>query len=171
MNYNNTGGDPATGLRMATAKAPLKNPLEARLGYQIRRASVTMMASLARRLDRLGVTATEASILILVAANPGVTQTDIARTLAIQRANMAPLVNGLMARGLLQREAADGRSHALHLTKAGAQCARQGLRQMQAHDEQFLGTLTGTECRRMTALLSGIWSSGDIKPPGKRRSG
>jgi DNA-binding MarR family transcriptional regulator len=146
---------------MTSSKDRLKNPLETRLGYQIRRASMAMMASLARRLGETGVTAAEASILILVASNPGVTQTDIARSLAIKRANMVPLVNGLMARGLLEREPADGRSHALHLTKAGAQAARQAQRQMQAHDTQFFGGLSEAERRKLSGLLSGIWDESE----------
>lgn len=135
----------------------LKNSLEGRLGYQLRRASVTMMASLAKRMAHIGVTTTEASILILVADNPTVTQTELARTLGIKRANMVPLVTGLMARKLLAREPADGRSHALHLTAAGAQVVRQAQRQMQDHENHYFGGLSAAESKRLLAMLRAVW--------------
>lgn len=98
---------------MADPDLDLENPLEERLGYQLRRASNAMMTELAGRLETLNLRIVEASVLVLIKANPAITQTEIGRSLGIQRANMVPLIAGLMERGLVNRQAADGRSHAL----------------------------------------------------------
>jgi DNA-binding MarR family transcriptional regulator len=143
---------------MAILELALRNPLEARLGYQLRRASGVLMADLGSRLATLDLTPTEASILILIEANPGAIQTDIGRALAVKRANMVPLVAGLMARDLIAREAADGRSHALTVTEAGRKRAREAQRMMQEHEDCFFGDLAAGDTRIWLSRLRRIWA-------------
>lgn len=99
--------------------APLADPLGGRLGYQLRRLSVTMMADLAAALRPLQLRPAEASILLLVGANPGSRQGGVGEALGIKRANMVPVIAALVKRGLVARTRADGRSHALRLTPKG----------------------------------------------------
>jgi DNA-binding MarR family transcriptional regulator len=99
--------------------AALIDPLAARLGYQLRRVSVLMMADLGTRLAPSGLRPTEASILLLIGANAGCRQGEVGETLGIKRANMVPLIAGLVKKGLVARARADGRSHALSLTPVG----------------------------------------------------
>ena len=99
--------------------ATLADPMAARLGYQLRRASVLMMADLGTRLLAIDLRPTEATILLLVGANPGCRQGEVGEALGIKRANMVPLIAGLIDKGLVARARADGRSHALTLTAAG----------------------------------------------------
>lgn len=137
-------------------KSDLKNPLEKRLGYQLRRASVLMMAALTDRLADLALKPVEASILILIQANPAITQTEIGRVLAIQRANMVPLVAGLMERKLIGRQAADGRSHALHLTPAGRLLTAKAETAMLDHENRFFGEFSAGDRERLLAQLNEI---------------
>lgn len=134
----------------------LKNPLEDRFGYQLRRASVIMMAELAARLAALGLTITEASILVLIKANLGAIQTDLGRALAIKRANMAPLIAGLEERGLVQRQPADGRSHALQVTGNGAALTAKAEQAMRAHETHFLRRLSKAEQQQLLRRLAAI---------------
>lgn len=97
----------------------MHDPLSELPGYRLRRASAAMLADLTRRLEPVGLTPVEASVILLIGSNQGLTQSAIGRALGIQRANMAPLVARLEARGLLARNPADGRSHTLSLTSAG----------------------------------------------------
>jgi len=99
--------------------AALADPIAARLGYQLRRASVLMMADLGTRMKSIGLRPTEATILLLIGANPGCRQGEVGEALGIKRANMVPLIAGLVRKGLVTRARADGRSHALTLTAAG----------------------------------------------------
>lgn len=78
-----------------------------------------MLADLGQRIEPLGLTLTEMSVLQLVAANPQIRQSEIGQVLAIKRANMAPLIAALEARGWIYREAIDGRSQGLRLTPSG----------------------------------------------------
>ena len=95
------------------------NPMQFLPGYALRRASAAVHNELAAALVPFDLRATEVSVLLLVEANPGVTQSELSRVLDIQRANMAPLAARLAERGLIDRERVDGRSHGLVLTAAG----------------------------------------------------
>ncbi len=98
---------------------PLASPLDALLGYRLRRASMVMMADLLTALQPLGLSAGEASLLFVIGANPGCTQSEVGRTLDIKRANMTPLVGRMKARGLIADTPIDGRSRGLTLTPQG----------------------------------------------------
>lgn len=142
---------------MAETNIILKNPLESRLGYQLRRASVVIMADLAESLAELDLKPAQASILALIKANPAITQTEIGRMLAIQRANMVPLIASLMTRKLIARHATDGRSHALHLTSAGRALAAKADDRIQAHEDRFFRGLPVSERSRLLSRLRAIW--------------
>jgi len=101
------------------------NPLSDYPGYLLRRASAWTMAGLAKRLEPLELTPTEASVLTLIASNLGVTQSEIGRMLGIVSANMTPLVARLDQRGLVTRVPVDGRSFGLTPTRRGAALAAQ----------------------------------------------
>lgn len=142
---------------MAARAEPLKNPLEERVGYHLRRASGAMMADLAQRLASLDVTVAEASVLVVIGANPAVSQTEIGRALAIKRANMVPLAAGLMRKGLVVRKAADGRSHTLTLTEAGRRLMLKAEKSMRAHEAHYLPLLGGDGGLR--ERLKAIWTA------------
>jgi len=141
---------------MAETDLDLENPLEQRLGYQLRRASNAMMTDLATRLQALHLRIVEASVLVLIKANPAITQTEIGRSLGIQRANMVPLIAGLMERGLVNRQAADGRSHALSLTATGRSLTTKVEGVMQGHEDSFLAGLSQADRARLVRLLGAI---------------
>lgn len=141
-----------------TPAACTDNPLDALLGYQLRRASATILADLAQTLDDVALRPTEASVLLLIDRNPGITQSEIGRVLAIQRANMAPIAALLGERGLVERLPADGRSHGLRLSAAGATLARQVRARIDAHEARFLPDLTPAEREALVALVRRVWA-------------
>ena len=57
----------------------------------------------------------EASVLLVIEANPNISQSEIGRMLEIAGANMAPLISRLQKRELIERQSVDGRSHGLEL--------------------------------------------------------
>ncbi len=116
----------------------LSDPLETLLGYQLRRASNVMMADLGSRLQAIELRPVEASILTLIDANPGCTQSDLGRSLGIQRANMAPLMTGLTKAGLVDRVPLGGRSQALRLTRTGTERVKTVHAIIDAHEARFL---------------------------------
>jgi DNA-binding MarR family transcriptional regulator len=134
----------------------LHNPLESLVGYQLRRTSAGLMSELALDLNALGLSPTEASVLLLIAANPRVTQSDIGRSLGIKRANMAPLAAALELRGLLSRERVDGRSHGLVVTAEGAALGARARAAMDAHDSRLLGRLSGAARDGLMVALAAL---------------
>lgn len=139
------------------AERELDNPLESWLGYQLRRASSVMFADLAKTLDDLAIRPTEASVLLLIARNPDITQTRIGRILAIKRANMAPIAALLNERDLIDRSRVDGRSQGLHVTRTGADLAHEIERRIGLHEARFLIDLPVEGRRALTALLQRVW--------------
>lgn len=134
-----------------------KNPLNHHFGYQLRRASALMMADLAKSLGRFGLRTTEASILILIGANPGITQGEAGQILGIQRANMVPLTTKLMAKGLIERKRADGRSHSLHITSLGKAMGKKCEDAMLKHEECFIGHWPASKRKNAVSQLQKIW--------------
>jgi len=141
----------------------IQNPLERLLGYQLRRASAAMLADLAEALADIGLSVTEMSVLMQIEANSDITQSEIGRILAIKRANMAPMTASLLERGLVAREAADGRSQALRLTDEGRTACAEAGRRIAAHEAKFLSDLVGAERDALIALLSRVWSGEQAK--------
>jgi DNA-binding MarR family transcriptional regulator len=132
--------------------AGLASPLDGLLGYRLRRASMAMMADLLAALQPLGLSAGEASFLILVGANPGCRQSDVGRTLEIKRANMTPLVARMKARGLVADAPIDGRSRSLTLTKDGVALRDKALSRIAAADRKVRKDLPIDETSLLTAL-------------------
>jgi DNA-binding MarR family transcriptional regulator len=117
----------------------LEDPLEDLLSYQLRRAAFVTLTDLTESFARLELTTTEAIVIRFVHANPGCTQADIGRALGVKRTNMVPIANGLMTRDLIERTAADGRSHSLYLTKAGSELHRKIAKVSVDHEQRFFG--------------------------------
>ncbi len=135
------------------------NPLENLIGYRLRRASADAMSDLARALGKIGLRPTEASALLLISVNEGMTQSDIGRILGIQRANMAPLTAGLERQGMITRRRMDGRSQSLVVSEHGAEIAARIHTAMKRHDQQLVAQVpAGARDGFATAL-------GTLAPP------
>ena len=132
----------------------LASPLDNLLGYRLRRASMAMMTDALAALTPLGLSAGEASFLILVGANPACRQSDVGRTLEIKRANMTPLVARMKARGLVVDAPIDGRSRSLTLTDAGVALRDKALARIGAADRKVLAALSIDEAPLLAALRS-----------------
>jgi DNA-binding MarR family transcriptional regulator len=129
------------------------DPLKDFPGYALRRISADSMAALARRLGTLGLRPTEATVLMIIEANPGITQSEIGRMLDIASANMAPLASGLRKRELVVRERVDGRSHGLRLSEAGRKLAQRARKAMVDHETALLEPLSAAQRK---AFLAGL---------------
>jgi DNA-binding MarR family transcriptional regulator len=137
---------------------PIVDPLKDLPGYALRRASAAVMAKLAERLAALDLRPSEASVLLVIDANPGVTQSEIGRLLDIARANMAPLTGRLAARDLIVRQSAAGRSHGLTLSVSGRRLTRRAKRIVAALEAELLKCIPaaqrGAFLRTLKALLT-----------------
>jgi DNA-binding MarR family transcriptional regulator len=101
------------------APATFSDPLQTMLGFQLRRTSVALISALAEDLAPLGLKPSEATLIMLVAANPGCTQSQLSRALRAKPANLVPLINALAAIGAIERAAGRGRAIELSLSARG----------------------------------------------------
>jgi DNA-binding MarR family transcriptional regulator len=95
--------------------------LNERLGYFVRRLQVWVFQDFIRRMAAIDISPAQFSVLVVISANPGLSQMELATTLAIERARLVRLLHRLEQRGLMQRlpSTADGRRHALRVTRDG----------------------------------------------------
>ena len=138
-------------------QASLRDPLKNFAGYALRRASSLEMANLSNQLARLDLRPTEASVIVIVHANPGIRQSDIGRMLDILSANMTPLIARLDSRGLILRKRKDGRSQGLRLTEEGASLAEQALAEMTKHEREMMERVPEDMREPLIKALQSIW--------------
>jgi DNA-binding MarR family transcriptional regulator len=134
------------------------NPLKDLPGYLLRRASAWTMAELAKRLEELELTPTEASVLVVISSNPGVIQREIGQMLGIVSANMTPLVSRLEERELIKRLPVDKRSFGLRTTRRGATIADRAYAAMQAQEDALMDAITAKDRSAFLQTLQDIAS-------------
>jgi DNA-binding MarR family transcriptional regulator len=95
--------------------------LNGRLGYFVRRIQVWIFQDFIRTLARIDISPAQYSVLVVIDANPGLSQAELAVALGIERARLVRLLHRLERRKLTQRltSPADARRHALRLTREG----------------------------------------------------
>lgn len=131
----------------------IRDPLEELLGFELRRTSVAVSNAFAAAVEPLGLRTSEATLLIFIAANEGCTQSDIARALRAQPANLVPLIQKLVQTGVLARAPADKRAVSLLLTKQGAELAKQVNQAAAKHEARIARRLSPeTRTQVMKAL-------------------
>lgn len=133
------------------------------VGYNCRRAYLSVVAGVVERLSGHGLSPAEFSVLSVIGGNPGSPQRAIADALAIAPPNLARLLDGLAARGLVERlpHPQDRRAQALHLTARGRRAAREALRAVQAAERDALAGLEPAERASLIALLQRLFRPGD----------
>ena len=148
----------ATGEATIAANAtPGTGRLEGLLGYALRRAQLRVFADFARAMDGGGPTPGQLGALLLVAANPGLTQTALGKALGIERSSVVPLVDRLAAKGWLRREAhADRRARALRLAPGGEQLLARLRPLLDAHEKRIARGLRPAERRQLMGLLARV---------------
>ncbi len=95
--------------------------LEAALGLWLRLAQQKDLRGFKRRFAESGVGEVDYAILLVVEANPGCRQSDLAETLRMRQPNLSPPLDALEGRGLIERrpDPRDRRAQSLHVTAKG----------------------------------------------------
>jgi len=138
---------PAPAGRQKARRKDLKNikvnALEGHLGYYIRRVQVWVFQDFIRSLAPLDIRPAQYSVLTVIGANPGLSQSDLADTLAIERARLVHMLDKLEKRGFTERQASphDRRSHALHLTAEGQKVLKQAKTLAARHEANLIKAL------------------------------
>ncbi len=121
-----TNGAPLQPRKVAPVRRDAPSPpglgvLDGHLGYFLRRAQISVFQDFIRTLAEIDIGPAQYSVLVVVGANDGPSQAEVAELLGIERARLVRMLDHLEKRGLTQRlpAANDRRSHALHLTPGG----------------------------------------------------
>lgn len=93
--------------------------------------------------------------LVLIDRNRGMSQSDLARALTLDRSTMVAVIDQLERRGLVERrkDPEDRRRHALHLTDQGQQFLAAVRRRVAAHEQALTSRLDESEKAALFALL------------------
>ena len=139
-------------------QAPLDSALDDLIGYAMRRAQLKLFQNLIGRLSAHDLRPAQFSALAIIDQNPGLTQAELGRALAIKRANLVGMLNELERRKLARRVASpsDRRSHALHLTGSGRQMLARFHRLALEHEKRATRTLDPNEKRLLLELLGRV---------------
>ncbi|MXP26026.1 MarR family transcriptional regulator [Altererythrobacter indicus] len=135
----------------------MHDPLPNYPGYALRRAATATMAELATRLADIGLRQVDASTLILISANPGVTGSALARSLDIRRANMVPLLKGLEDAGLIERVPIDGKSLGLNMTELGLQKLAEAQIRIETFEKELLARVPEEHRAHLVPALNALW--------------
>jgi len=113
--------------------------LNSHLGYFVRRLQVWIFQDFIRTLKRINISPAQFSVLVVVGANRGLSQAELATTLGIERARLARLLHRLEERGAIRRlqSSADGRRHALQLTQQGRTTLARAKIQVARHQKRL----------------------------------
>ena len=135
----------------------MDDPLTSFPGYSLRRAANATAAELAARLAPLDLRQSDASLLMLIEANPGATASALGRQLDIQRANMVPLLKRLEEAGLIDRAPIDGKSQGLALTAAGCAKLDEGRKVIEQFERDLLKRVPAEHRAHLLPALDAIW--------------
>ncbi|MNE54337.1 Transcriptional repressor MprA [compost metagenome] len=106
-------------------------------------------------LTEIGLRPADFSVLIVVANNTDLKQSDVAEALGIQRANFVAIIDNLEAKGLLARRKSDTdrRVHFLDMTSYGHEMLS-NLSEIWKHNEdQLISRLGGEKARNQLISL------------------
>lgn len=135
----------------------MDDPLLRLPGYSLRRAASAMLAELSAKLEPLELRFADVSALMIIAANPGITASQLGRMIDVQRANMVPLIARIEAAGLIARRPLDGKSHSLELTEAGKARLAQAQSVIDAFEESLLARIPPQHRDHLMPALNALW--------------
>lgn len=130
-------------------------PLPGLIGYRLRLAQQAVFRDFAVSVP--GLSPGRVGMLLLVQANPGVTQSRLAQAVGRDRSTMVGVLDQLEAKGLLERrKGADRRTNGLWLTRAGRRALARAKRAIAAHEKRVAARLSSAERATLLDLLGKI---------------
>lgn len=131
------------------------------VGYNMKRSFNVIGADLARTLAPFELRMLTYTALTLVADNPGLSQSQLAQAMQVERPNLVVIVDELETRGLISRERVptDRRTYALSITKTGAALLAKATEAVAAHERSLLNGLSDAQVAALIAALNHIETS------------
>lgn len=144
--------------------ATLNDPLAGSLCHELRRTSAAVMAAMSGEFGQWNLKPSEANLLKFVGANPGCTQSDIARAHRRNATNLVPLIARLERDGLLERVPGDGRAIALSVSGKGSAVLANVNASFQRLEDRLGSNLTSDQRRLVVEALRTICKAACASP-------
>lgn len=115
-------------------------PIQDLIGYALRRAQGVVYADLNDALARISLRPLQFTLLLMVAENPGSSQSGVCEALGMQKANCVPTMSELERRGYIirRRSATDARSYELHITHKGKRILQRAGELQSLHEQRLI---------------------------------
>ena len=125
------------------------------MGYQLRRSQLRMFNDFAGTVNALQITPGQFGVLTLIEANPGSTQSALARAIGIERSTLVAVIGTLEGRSLVERRPSpvDRRSYALMLSEEGKGLMEKLRPLVRQHEDRISKNLSAAERRQLIDLL------------------
>jgi DNA-binding MarR family transcriptional regulator len=137
---------------MSREEALRPGALAGLLGYRLRLAQQAVFRDYASSVGE--VSPGRVGILLLVEANPGVTQSRLARAVHLDRSTMVGVIDKLEDRALIERRRGeDRRTNGLWLTRAGRALLSRMKERIEQHERRVAARLTPAERGQLIVLL------------------
>jgi len=126
------------------------------IGYALRRAQGVVYADLNDALARISLRPLQFTLLLMVAENPGSSQSSVCEALGMQKANCVPTMSELERRGYIirRKSTADARSYELHITHKGKRILQRAGEVHSLHEQRLIDRI-GVEGRDQLLRLLG----------------
>lgn len=149
-------GPVATGLAVERVDTSF---LETLIGYNARRAALTIISHFLPRMAQFGLRPVEFSVLTLIGHNPGITARQLCATLDLQPPNLVGMIKGVEKRGLLEKRdhPSDRRAQGLYLTAEGESQLEQAQATALALEVEATPRLTPLERITLIRLLRKVY--------------
>ena len=133
--------------------------LQTLLGYNARRAALTIIEGFLERMAEFGLRPVDFSVMSVIQHNPGVTSRQLCAALNLLPPNLVGLIQSLEARGLIHRlpHPTDGRAMGLHPTPEGAALMQQAEQAATDLEIDKSARLTPTQRKTLLDLLQKIY--------------
>lgn len=133
--------------------------LQTLLGYNARRAALTVIDEFVPRMAQFGLRVVDFSILSVIHHNPGITSRQLCAALALLPPNLVGKIGALESRGFLARQPhpQDGRALGLHLTPEGQALMARAEAEAVALENDAAPGLTRAERSTLIRLLQKVY--------------
>jgi DNA-binding MarR family transcriptional regulator len=133
--------------------------LETIIGYSMRRAQATIYADYARTVGEVGIRPAQFAAMVIIAANPGLTQSALAATMGIDRSAAVGLIDGLEAGQWVERvpSSSDRRSYSIMITEIGRTMLARLKQLVREHDQRMGERLSPAERAMLMELLHRLY--------------
>lgn len=133
--------------------------LQSLLGYNARRAALTIIEGFLERMAEFGLRPVDFSVMSVIHHNPGVTSRQLCAALNLLPPNLVGLIQSLEARGLIHRQPhpTDGRAMGLHPTAQGMALMQQAEQAATDLEIERSARLTAAQRKTLLDLLQKIY--------------